>query len=80
MDTVAIMFILVAVASLTIGAGIGWTVACEAMHSKASGNLVIATDSMDHSNYIFLEITRWSIEQLRNQQVIELTVVDKTRK
>ncbi|MCR5238469.1 MAG: hypothetical protein K6E34_14855 [Lachnospiraceae bacterium] len=50
------------------------------LRSKSSGNLIIANDTTDGSNYIFLEMNRWSMEQLKAQQNVELKVVDRTQK
>ena len=45
-----------------------------------SGKLVIASDPSDGSDYIFLEISKLSMPDLKKQEVIELQVVDRTPK
>ena len=63
------------------GAGIGaaleiYLIKCH----DTSGKLVIASDPSDGSDYIFLEISRLSMPDLKKQDIIELQVVDRTPK
>lgn len=65
---------------LVIGMGIGFMlgflVTLHSLKKGTIGNLVIVDDPEDGS-YLFLEISKPDIEELRTQRIIKLNVVDK---